>query len=99
MGKKNKKKNLPITKDGFENLLTGMGTNKDPLTHTTFTRGRTLSQNQEFITSLYSQNWLAQAVVDVPVNDMTRNWIDIEVDDEEKEELIEKELDRKQKLK
>ena len=92
--KRNKKKNPPATMDGFENLLTGMGTSKDPLTQTTFRRGKTLSQNQEFITSLYSQNWLAGAVVNVPVNDMTRNWIDIELEDETQEEQLEKELDR-----
>lgn len=99
MAKRKRNKNLqvikkkpPVTNDGFENLLTGMGTSKDPLTHTTFTRNRSLSQNQEFITSLYSQNWLAAAVVNVPVNDMTRNWIDIEIEDEAKEEQLEKAL-------
>lgn len=99
--KKNKKKNPLITSDSFENLLTGMGTNKDPLTYTTFKRGRTLSQNQEFITSLYSQNWLAGAVVDVPVNDMTRNWITILDEEAGTEETLEKELSRlkaKQKI-
>ena len=89
-----KKSSPPVAMDGFENLLTGMGTNKDPLTQTTFRRGKTLSMNQEFITSLYSQNWLGAAVINVPVNDMTRNWIDIELKDETQEEQLEKELDR-----
>jgi len=91
---KNKKKNSLVAADSFENLLTGMGTNKDPLSHTTFKRGRALSLNQEFITSLYSQNWLAGAVVDVPANDMTRNWITILDEEVKTEEAIEDELSR-----
>ena len=101
MAKKNKKKNLPATTDGFENLLTGMGTYKDPLESTTFRRGKTITQNQELVTSLYSQNWLAGAVVDVPADDMTRNWITILDEEVTVEESIEKELSRlkaKQKI-
>jgi len=95
--KKNKnKKQLATTGDGFENLLTGMGTNKDPLSYTTFRRSKTISQNLEFVTALYSQNWLAGAVVDVPVNDMTRNWITILDEEVTVEESMEKELDRLQ---
>lgn len=100
MGKKNKKK-YNKANDGFENLLTGLGTSKDSLSHTTFTRGVSLTQNFEFISSLYSQNWLASAVVDIPVNDMTRNWIDIKDEDEKIEDQIDKELTRlkaKQKI-
>lgn len=98
---KNKKKNLPVATDGFENLLTGMGTYKDPLESTTFRRGKTITQNQELVTSLYSQNWLAGAVVDVPADDMTRNWITILDEEVTVEESIEKELSRlkaKQKI-
>ena len=96
MAKKKKNKISPATvvNDGFENLLTGLGTSKDPSTHTTFKRGISLSLNREFITSLYSQNWLAGAVVNVPVNDMTRNWINILDEDEKVEDAINKELGR-----
>ena len=91
MSKKSKKK-LPVVNDGFENLLTGLGTSKDAQSYMNFKRGTLLSQNLEFISSLYSQNWLAAAVVNVPVDDMTRNWI--EILDEAKEEVLEKELSR-----
>lgn len=93
MSKKNKKK-LPAVNDGFENLLTGLGTSKDAQTYMNFKRGTTLTQNLEFISSLYSQNWLAGAVVDVPADDMTRNWIEILDEDESKEEVLESELSR-----
>jgi len=89
-----KKKNILVAVDGFENLLTGMGTSKDAQTYMNFKRGTLLSQNLEFISSLYSQNWLAAAVVNVPVDDMTRNWIEILDEDEAKEEVLEKELSR-----
>jgi len=93
--KKNKQKNVPIlANDSFVNLVTGLGTHKDSLTHTTFTRGNNLTLQWEFISSLYSQNWLASAVVNIPINDMTRNWIDIEDEDEEREKKLEDEMDR-----
>lgn len=102
MSKKDKnKKKPPIVHDGFENLLTGLGGSKDPLSYTNFKRGTLLSQNLEFISALYSQNWLAEAVVDVPANDMTRNWIEIKGVEEKQEEIIEEELLRlkaKQKI-
>lgn len=93
MAKKNKKK-FSKANDGFENLLTGLGTSKDAQTFMNFKRGTLLSQNLEFISSLYSQNWLASAVVNVPVDDMTRNWIEILDEDASKEEVLEKELSR-----
>jgi len=92
MAKKNKKK-FNKSNDGFENLLTGLGGSKDAQTYMNFKRGTLLSQNLEFVSSLYSQNWLASAVVNVPVNDMTRNWIDI-LDESKEEEVLEKEMDR-----
>ena len=101
MSKKNKSRKIPVATDGFENLLTSMGTSKDPLTNTTFKRSKTITQQMELVTSLYSQNWLAGAVVNVPVNDMTRNWIEILDEEVSVEESIEKELERlkaKQKI-
>lgn len=83
-----------ITTDGFENLLTGMGTSKDPLMHNNFKRGRSLTLNYEFVSALYSQNWLGSAVVDVPSNDMTRNWISVLDEEEQREDTINKELKR-----
>lgn len=101
--KKRKLKNINkrIGNDGFENLLTGMGTSKDPNTYTNFTRGKSKTLDMEFTSSLYSQNWLASAVVDVPANDMTRNWIKILDQEEEVESAIEREMNRlgaKQKI-
>jgi len=100
MAKKKKKKSLKAN-DGFENLLTGMGTSKDPTTYNNFVRGKSKTLNFEFTSALYSQNWLASAVVDVPSNDMTRNWISILDEDEDREDIISKELKRlgaKQKI-
>jgi hypothetical protein len=89
-----KKKKLKVINDGFENLLTGMGTSKDPLTHTNFVRGNSLTLNYSLISAIYAQNWLASAVVDVPVNDMTRSFIELNMEDEEKEEVIHDALKR-----
>ncbi len=96
MSKKSKTKNKRalVSNDGFENLLTGMGTRRDALSYNNFVRGRSITQNFELVSSLYSQNWLASAVIDVPINDMTRNWITLLDEDEERIDVIDKEMDR-----
>jgi len=90
----NKMSSKPIAVDGFENLLTGLGTSKDSLTYMNFKRGKSISLNREFVSALYSENWLASAVVDVTANDMTRNWISILDEEESTEDIINKELKR-----
>jgi len=94
MPKKRKTKSIKnrIGNDGFENLLTGLGTSKDPNSFINFKRGKSKTLDFEFTSSLYSQNWLGSAVVDVPANDMTRNWIKILDQEAEVESAIEKEL-------
>lgn len=85
---------MNVANDGFENLLTGAGTTRDPSSYNDFKRGRSLTLNYEFISSLYAQNWLASAVVNVPSNDMTRNWIEVTDEEEELHKKIKDDIDR-----
>ncbi|RLC88285.1 MAG: hypothetical protein DRJ03_03290 [Chloroflexi bacterium] len=61
--------------DGFNNLLKGIGGSKDPRMNASFTRDRIL--DKETLSVVYAQNWLAAKVVDAPVDDATREWIEI----------------------
>lgn len=57
--------------DSLLNLITGLGTNKDP---TTATQVALNLLNQKQLETLYRSDWLARAIVDDPAEDMTREW-------------------------
>jgi len=86
-------------KDGFKNIIKGLGTSKDPRSSVTYEMG--LRINQVTANNLYVYNWLAAKVVDIPIDDATRKWRNILVPDADKKKKIEvalKEFDVKGKI-
>ena len=85
--------------DDFKNVIKGLGTSKDPRKQTTYVQG--IPMNQELANSLYVYNWLAAKVVNIPVEDATRKWRSLLVQDPEKKlelEQMMKEFDVRSKL-
>ena len=87
------------TKDGFKNVMKGLGGTKDPRVYNTYQQG--LFIDQTTANNLYVYNWLAAKVVDVPVDDATRKWRSLLIPDGEKKKEVEsllKEYDIKGKI-
>ena len=92
----------PITafiKDGFKNIMKGLGTSKDPRTLNIYQAGMRITQVTA--NNLYVYNWLAAKVVDIPIDDATRKWRNLLISDADKKKEIEdalKEFDVKGKV-
>lgn len=82
---------LKNIKDGFANIIKGLGTPKDPRMSTVYQKGMIIDQNTA--SNLYTYNWLASKVVDIPIDDATRKWRTLLIDDPDKKEEIETSLD------
>lgn len=90
---------LQFVKDGFKNILKGLGSEKDPRENNIFVRGVVV--NRQLAEDLYVYNWLCAKVVDVPVDDATRKWRNILISDADKKQEVEdvmKEFDVKGKF-
>lgn len=61
-----------VTRDGLVNLYTGLGTGRDSRTGASFQFGT----YQDFVQyeAAYSENWIARDIIDIPVDDATREW-------------------------
>jgi len=69
---------LPATTDGLVNVASGLGTNKAKRSHNFFAySGLNAWANWD---AAYETNWLARQIVDVPAEDMTREWRTIKCD-------------------
>lgn len=77
------------TADGLQNIITGMGTNRDSRSANQFVYSTSYQQWPE-LEAAYCENWIAREVVDAPVDDATREWREFSLSDEsvdlEKEE-------------
>lgn len=69
---------LPATTDGLVNVASGLGTNKAKRSHNTFTYS--ILNAWEQMDAAYQTSWLARQIVDVPAEDMTREWRTIKCD-------------------
>lgn len=85
------KDNSDLIVDGFKNVIKGLGTSKDPRTSRIYERGIPITL--EAAEALYSYNWLAKKVVDIPIDDATRKWRTLIVSDPEKKKNIEDAMD------
>lgn len=66
------------TVDGLQNLATGLGT---PADRTTFSRyTEVLNPNMAECDNTYRGSWLASKYVDIPANDMFREWVEFSWD-------------------
>ena len=81
------KETVKNTYDGFINVLKGLGSDKDARQYKSFVKG--LRITQALANNLYTYNWLASKVVDIPVNDALRKWRIINISDAEKKEQFE----------
>lgn len=78
--------------DGFKNIIKGLGTSKDPRTQTHYVPGIRITQ--QVANDLYTYNWLAAKVVDIPIDDATRKWRSILMSDADEKSEIEALLKR-----
>lgn len=93
------KKTAKLIKDGFKNILKGLGYSNDPRQNNFYTSNYQI--DQQTASNLYTYNWLAAKVVDSPVDDATRKWINVLIPDAKKKKAIEdalKEFDVKSKV-
>lgn len=73
----------PVTRgDGWQNLLTGLGTTRDKRTHATFGGAMTF-QNGQVLDELYAGDDVIARIADLPAQEMTREWIEIRAGEEE----------------
>ena len=90
---------ITFVKDGFKNVMKGLGTSKDPRSNVLYKMG--LRITQVTANNLYVYNWLAAKVVDIPIDDATRKWRNLLISDADKKKEIEgalKEFDVKGKV-
>lgn len=66
--------------DGWKNVFGGFGTKQDRAKSTRHEGGRYLSDDE--LEGLYSDEGLATRIVDVVADDMTRTWINLDIDDD-----------------
>lgn len=78
---------LVKTWDGFKNIINGLGTEKDHRYSTYFYAPNRITEQQA--NDIYSHNWLAERVINVPVDDATKKWREFLLDDPNKEREIE----------
>lgn len=68
-------------KDGWKNVMRGLGMGKDVKTQTYYQPGILKSTLQAELEALYTQSWIGRKVVDIPVDDAMRNGVILEHDD------------------
>lgn len=71
MARKSKPENLH-TRDGLVNVVSGLGTHKAKRSHNTFKYA--LLNNWQQLDAAYQTNWLARQIVEIPAEDMCREW-------------------------
>lgn len=71
----------PPTLDGLVNVMTGLGTNKSKRSYNAWTQG--LMGDFGTLDACYQSNWIARKIVDIPAEDMTREWRRIKCEDAE----------------
>lgn len=73
--------------DGLYNLMTGLGTERDKNEYNIWQYG--LLDNWQQLDACYQENWIARRIVDVPAEDMTREWRTIKSSDAEEIQRVE----------
>ncbi len=94
-----KKKAIKFAVDGFKNILKSLGGDKDPRVNNIYVPPIRISQN--LANDIYTYNWMAAKCIDIPVDDSTRKWRKLLIEDDKKREQVEevfKEYDIKGKV-
>lgn len=61
-----------VTADGLVNVVSGLGTSKSKRSYNTFRYS--VMHDWQQLDAAYQTNWLARAIVDIPAEDMCREW-------------------------
>ena len=61
-----------LTTDGLVNIVSGLGTGKGKRDYNRFVAGQLLGYQE--LEAAYQTNWIARQIVDIPADDMTREW-------------------------
>jgi uncharacterized protein len=64
-----------IVSDGWKNLLSGFGTSHDPTSYSE--PGATLRLPKTYVERIYRSDGIGRRIVDVPAEDMTREWVTV----------------------
>lgn len=73
------KPRVRVTSDGLMNVMTGMGTDRDRRMFNRFQFR--MMQDYSELEAAYIENWIARAIIDIPVDDSTREWREFASDD------------------
>ena len=65
-----------FSQDGYTNPASFLGAASPLISSGTFLRSG-LSWNQELLTTIYRESWIAKKIIDMPAEDMTRAWYTI----------------------
>jgi phage-related protein (TIGR01555 family) len=89
---------VPFLRDSLRNLVSGLGTSKDP---TTSSHYHYHELNREQLISAYRSNWVARRVVDAVAEDATREWRSWQAEQKKIEviENLERDFDIQRKVK
>ncbi|MGS1116011.1 DUF1073 domain-containing protein [Castellaniella sp. UC4442_H9] len=66
-------------RDGLVNVVSGLGTGRGKRLHNHFVQGALLDYQQW--QAAYETNWIARQIIDIPADDMTREWRTIKCQD------------------
>ncbi len=92
------KPQITRVQDSLYNLISGLGSGKDPRMHSQY-KLDVMTRNQ--LETAYRSDWIARHVVDAPAEDATREWREWQASQPqiEKIENLEKRLDIQRKIK
>lgn len=68
-----------LSADGLVNIVSGLGTGKGKRDHSVFMPGNMFGYRE--LESAYSTDWISRQIVDIPADDMTREWRTIKCQD------------------
>ena len=76
------KRDNAVTRDGLVNVASGLGTNKSKSAHNVWELDLMFNGWQQ-LDAAYQSNWISRQIVDVPAQDMTREWRSIKSENAE----------------
>lgn len=79
-GRKTQAEKEPTRTDGWKNVFTQQGTDRDPRTATIYKRDALLGREE--LNSIFTSNGLGRRIVTLPAQEGTREWVTIEGDKE-----------------
>ena len=90
-----------VTRDGLENVISGLGTARDKRSYTQYSF--VVPKMQVELETIYRQSWLAKRIVNAVPEDMTREWLYVKFGDDDKEsqhaiEVVEKQFNIQNKV-